>query len=498
MDSGFKAIRKHLLCIVLTLVIGFVTGCGTVVPPVLGGDTGSSVQRAAIEGTAAYRERIAMPPDAVFEGILEDVTIADAMAREVARTTMAHPPNPPIRFSLTFDPAKIDPRRIYSVRAHILVDGKLWFISDALHPVLTSGAGRKVDIALRMVRRGVREQPQAGGAGKPAPVEVGIFGLQLPATFRGDTPCADCEAIRYHLDLWPDQVFHLRREWVGKNLFRDEVGKWRIDPPRKALILEGTDKAPLHLEVKGSKRVRLLDVKGLPIESTLPYDLVSDGRLSPTDLSLALAGEMVYLADAARFTECLTGRSYPVAVEGDFVKMERAYLNDVTGPGARLYVTFEGLITERPRMEEGSGTERSVIVRRFISAQPNQECVPPGRNPPVVDTYWRIIGIGGQRVNPVIGRQEPHLLLRSIDRRRMYAATIGCNQLVGAYLLTGESIVFDGVSGTLMTCPPPLNALEKELNEALARTRRWRVKGNTLEFMDETGARTALFEAVHR
>lgn len=498
MNLDFTGIRQHVTFILFVVAIGLVTGCGAIVPSGKGGDTGMNVERAVIEGTATYWERIAMPPEAVFEAVLEDVTIADAMATGIARTTIAHPPNPPIRFSIAFDPVKINPSRIYSVRARILVAGKLWFISDTFQPVLTRGAGWTVDIVLRMVRGGAGEQPQAVGASGPAPAVVGIYEPRLPATFRGDVPCADCEAVRYHLDLWPDQVFHLRREWVGRNLFRDDVGRWSIDPPRKVLILQGREKTPLHFEVKGGNRLRLLDITGAPTASTLPYDLVSDGALSPTDLSLTLGGEMVYLADAARFTECLTGRSYPIAMEGDFVKMERAYLKDVREPGAPLYVTFEGLITDRPHREEGLGTERSVTVRRFISAMPDQACEPPARNPSVANTCWRIIGIKGRRLSPFVGRQEPYLFLRSIDGRRSYGATIGCNQLTGTYMLTGEGIVLTGSAATLMACPPPLDTLEKELEEALARTRRWRVKEGTLEFMDETGAEMVVFGGTGR
>jgi len=29
----------------------------------------------------------------------------------------------------------------------------------------------------------------------------------LPASYEGDLPCADCEAIRYHLDLFEDSSF---------------------------------------------------------------------------------------------------------------------------------------------------------------------------------------------------------------------------------------------------------------------------------------------------
>ena len=68
---------------------------------------------------------------------------------------------------------------------------------------------------------------------------------------------------------------------------------------------------------------------------------------------------------------------------------------------------------------------------------------------------------------------------------------------MGSYTLAGESIVFTPGATTLMACPPALDTLEKRLIEALARTKRWQIKGNTLEFMDETGSQIALFEAVY-
>ena len=41
-------------------------------------------------------------------------------------------------------------------------------------------------------------------------------GLQLPASFLGVLPCADCPGVKHHLDLWPDNVFHLHREWLER------------------------------------------------------------------------------------------------------------------------------------------------------------------------------------------------------------------------------------------------------------------------------------------
>jgi hypothetical protein len=84
-------------------------------------------------------------------------------------------------------------------------------------------------------------------------------------------------------------------------------------------------------------------------------------------------GELTYMADAAQFTDCRTGHRYPVAMEADWITTERAYLKDVKEPGGRLYVTFEGSIAQRPRME-GNGTEPSVVVQRFIGTWPGRRC----------------------------------------------------------------------------------------------------------------------------
>lgn len=49
-----------------------------------------------IKGTATYRERMALPPAAVFEATIEDVSRADAPASVVARTRITSPGNPPM------------------------------------------------------------------------------------------------------------------------------------------------------------------------------------------------------------------------------------------------------------------------------------------------------------------------------------------------------------------------------------------------------------------
>lgn len=113
-----------------------------------------------IEGSATYRERMALPPDAEFEAVLQDVSRADAPAMELGRATIPSAPIPPIRFTIPYDAAAIVPSHSYAVRAAIRVDGQLWFTSDTHHPVLTRGAGNTVDIVLERVA----EPPKADAA----------------------------------------------------------------------------------------------------------------------------------------------------------------------------------------------------------------------------------------------------------------------------------------------------------------------------------------------
>lgn len=446
----------------------------------------------AITGVASYRERIALPPGTVFEAVLEDVTLADAPATVLGKTVVENP-MPPIRFTIPFDRAKISPARRYSVRARILVDGQLRFTSDKLHPVLTGGAGTSVEIPLKAVR---------GAPAKPAPSDVAgepplpAHGLRLPASFRGVLPCADCEGVRYHLDLWPDQVFHLRREWIGRALIRGDLGRWRVDPSRRALILQGGGEAPLPFEIRGADRLRQLDLQGKPIVSDLPYELESDRTLEPADVPTTMAGEMTSIADSPRFTECLTGRSYPIHPGDEALKLQRAYLATVKQPGAKLYVTFEGTVTQRPGME-GDRLVPTVTVERFINVWPEQACSRARAQASLFNTYWRIVRLDGETLTPAPGRREPHLLLRETQEGSSYAATVGCNQLVGAVQASGEQLSFKPAATTRMACPPPLAELERKLGSALERARRGRIVANTLALEGETGAELALLEAVY-
>jgi len=322
-----------------------------------------------------------------------------------------------------------------------------------------------------------------------------VAGLRLPATFTGTLPCADCEGIYHHLDLWPDGVFHLRQEWLGTPGVEYDRGRWRQHPDRAALLLSGGQEVPLWLEVKGPTVLRKLDIEGRPIHSDLPYELISDATLTPVDLSLGLHGMFRYLADAALFEECLTGRTYPVAMTGDYLNLERAYLRaEKVEPGAPLLATFEGDIGLQPAME-GDRLIPTVSVRRYIGLFPDQSCERSMSQASLTNTYWKIVRFGEAPVAPVGDNREPHMLLRGPERG--YTATAGCNQFGGNYQVEGDRIQFNPGPATLMACPPPLAELEDTLVGVLGSARSWAIYSQVLEFVDESGVSIATFEAVY-
>jgi uncharacterized lipoprotein YbaY len=111
-----------------------------------------------ISGEIAFDE--ASPPleNATVRVILEDVTRADAAAREVTRTTIVSysraPGDPPLAFSLRAD--NLDPARRYEVRVHVdrASSGRISAgdeITMESHPVATRGYPNHVDVRVRPV-----------------------------------------------------------------------------------------------------------------------------------------------------------------------------------------------------------------------------------------------------------------------------------------------------------------------------------------------------------
>jgi uncharacterized lipoprotein YbaY/heat shock protein HslJ/uncharacterized lipoprotein NlpE involved in copper resistance len=448
---------------------------------------------AVLEGTATYGERMLLPPGATFEAVLEDISRADAPAVELGRVTRTDPGAPPFGFAIDYDAEDIDPRLTYAVRAQVRGPGGLMFTTDTVAPVLTRDAPDTVE--LMMIR--VADHGDAGDAVDSAPRP--IHGLDLPTQFSGTLPCADCDGIVHHLDLLPGQGFHLQRTWLGRDtpLSQTDRGRWHLDPANGGLVLADVADGPIRWQVTGPESLRLLAQDGSPILSDLPYDLTADPARDPVPVAGAMTGAFVYFADAALFEDCRTGLRVPVATEGDYLALERAYLDARAEPASEVLVTVQGDIALRPPME---GPDRPILrVDRLLGLWPDETCDRNRAQAGLVNTYWRLDRLDDGPVTPVPDATEPHMiLLPPADGQGIrVAGTAGCNRMMGGVDTGANSIAFGQMAMTMMACPPPLDALERDFAAALEQSRGWQVAGQTLILTDEHDAVTALFRAVY-
>lgn len=427
-----------------------------------------------VTGTVAFRDAGAVPADAVLQVLLADVSNGtSATARALGEATVGPLGTPPYRFDIAFDTSEIRPQGTYVLRAELSSGGQVLYRSRGLLPVLTRGAPSRATLWLARLQ---------------APDDTAATRLALPASFDGAMPCPDCSSVRFRLDLWPDRVFHLRRTWEGKDMRRDAIGHWSLDPATRMLTLHGGED-DLDFLVLDPDHLRQL-----PAPGTAPDGdriLTASPVFDPFDPELALRGLVTWSDDRAILEECMTGRRYPVANDGDYQSLEHAYLAAGVEPGLPLMASFDGEIVQGPQ----PSAPGEVRVERFVGVWPGETCDRASSPATLRNTYWRILRLGHAEVAATPNRREPSLILKEGERR--FSATVGCNPLTGRFRLADGSLSFGQVTAPRLDCPAPLTALETQLLDALAATRAWQISGQSLELLDERGECLALLQAVY-
>lgn len=105
-----------------------------------------------ISGSVAYRQRIALPPDAILTIKVQDTSRADAKARTLAEQTIELAGQQvPIAFNLVVDRDLIGKKSRITLSARIERAGKLLFINDKAYPVKLVDGKSHNDMLLRQV-----------------------------------------------------------------------------------------------------------------------------------------------------------------------------------------------------------------------------------------------------------------------------------------------------------------------------------------------------------
>lgn len=105
-----------------------------------------------ITGTVSYLPRIALPPDAIVEVSLVDVSRADAPAITLSsQKIVTGGRQVPFPFTLLYDPEQISPGLSYAIQSRITVGGDLKFVTMTQFPVITNGHPTDIEVQVEPI-----------------------------------------------------------------------------------------------------------------------------------------------------------------------------------------------------------------------------------------------------------------------------------------------------------------------------------------------------------
>lgn len=296
--------------------------------------------------------------------------------------------------------------------------------------------------------------PLAGCQSARAPVPIDVSGPPTPASYEGVLPCADCDGIRTFLHLRADRVFVLEQDWLEQGEPTRSLvalGRWSVRADGQGLVLAGGPLLTRQFRIESHERLRMLDRLGESLAAGDDYDLVQVATRDPLYASMALRGTYVHVGGDGSFTECQSGLQVPLAGSGEGVALARAYIDARPGPGEPLMVALQGHLEPRAMSSDGSEVE-ALVVDAFERAWRGESC--EAQSPAVAagleDTEWLLLEIDGVRV--AVPEHLPRARIRLVPGNQRLEGWGGCNVVFASYQVAGESLEFDQVSSTSLSC----------------------------------------------
>ena len=171
----------------------------------------------------------------------------------------------------------------------------------------------------------------------------------MQQSWRGVLPCADCEGIDTSLFLEKDGTWVMNEHYQGAGREPSSFasyGTWARTADK--LVLTNSKGEKSYFRAKGDK-LEMLDRNGSPIQSPLNYTLEPVKASLPTT-PMAMRGMYFYMADAATFTDCATGKRVAVA---NNAQLERDYAAARGNDSRPVLLVVEGHFTLEANPDTG-------------------------------------------------------------------------------------------------------------------------------------------------
>lgn len=191
----------------------------------------------------------------------------------------------------------------------------------------------------------------------------------MQQSWRGVIPCADCEGIETSLFLGKDGTWVMNDHYQGVNREPSSFGSygtWARTADK--LVLTDSHGEKSFYRAKGDK-LEMLDREGNPIDSKLNYTLEPVKASLPTT-PMAMRGMYFYMADAATFTDCATGKRVAVA---NNAQLERDYAASQGSDSKPVLLMVEGHFTLEPNPDTGAMV-KTLVASKETKFVPGKDC----------------------------------------------------------------------------------------------------------------------------
>ena len=191
----------------------------------------------------------------------------------------------------------------------------------------------------------------------------------MQQSWRGVIPCADCEGIETSLFLGKDGTWVMNDHYQGVNREPSSFGSygtWARTADK--LVLTDSHGEKSFYRAKGDK-LEMLDREGNPIDSKLNYTLEPVKASLPTT-PMAMRGMYFYMADAATFTDCATGKRVAVA---NNAQLERDYAASQGSDSKPVLLMVEGHFTLEPNPDTGAMV-KTLVASKEAKFVPGKDC----------------------------------------------------------------------------------------------------------------------------
>ncbi|CAM8675667.1 envelope stress response activation lipoprotein NlpE [Leclercia sp. M-A074-M] len=190
----------------------------------------------------------------------------------------------------------------------------------------------------------------------------------MQQSWRGVLPCADCEGIETSLFLEKDGTWVMNQHYQGAKAPSSfaSYGSWARTADK--LVLTDTQGEKHYFRAKG-EGLEMLDREGNPIESQFNYTLAPVNAALPST-PMAMRGMYFYMADAASFTDCATGKKVSVA---NNAQLERDYAAARGNDTKPVLLTVNGHFTLEANPDSGQSV-KTLIVDKDAAFQADKDC----------------------------------------------------------------------------------------------------------------------------